>query len=113
MSATPTGLTDENLFAYCDNNPVIRIDHGGDLWNWVIGAAVRAVANTAGQLSSDIVTSAINRKLTFSNWQTYVGAFVGGAVGGAILGDIGSLSLDGYYGVKQHAYDRAKQIFLQ
>ena len=177
----------------------------------MIGAAVGAVANTAGQLISDIVTSAINRKLTFSNWQTYVGAFVGGAVGGAILGGtgnvglanaasgfvttgvglslekiteesdktwvekgvnavadgtvsyvlgklpgvekvtkgknnmsavyksgltklrnstatrmsfgvikkgvvssfVGSLSLDGYYGVKQHAYDRAKQIFLQ
>lgn len=25
-------LTDKNLFAYCDNNPVVRIDHGGLFW---------------------------------------------------------------------------------
>jgi len=25
-------LTDKNLFAYCDNNPVMRVDNGGDYW---------------------------------------------------------------------------------
>ena len=32
LTATPMGLTDKNLFAYCDNNPVMREDSGGDLW---------------------------------------------------------------------------------
>ncbi len=32
---TPMGLTDKNLFAYCDNNPVVRQDAEGEIW--VIG----------------------------------------------------------------------------
>ena len=39
------GLTDKNLFAYCDNNPVVRIDIGGNIWETVfdivsLGASV-------------------------------------------------------------------------
>ena len=87
------GLTDKNLFAYCDNNPVMREDKNGQFWNWVIGAAVGAVVGVVGQLVSDAVTSALNRELTVSNWQTYTGAFVGGAIGGAILGGTGNVDL--------------------
>ncbi|MDD6212329.1 MAG: hypothetical protein PUB22_04200, partial [Clostridiales bacterium] len=32
LTATPMGLTDKNLYAYCDNNPVVRVDCGGDFW---------------------------------------------------------------------------------
>ncbi len=32
LTATPMGLTDKNLFAYCDNNPVMRYDDGGEFW---------------------------------------------------------------------------------
>ena len=31
--ATPYGLTDKNLFAYCDNNPVMRVDGDGAFWD--------------------------------------------------------------------------------
>ena len=30
LSATPMALTDKNLYAYCDNNPVMRRDDGGE-----------------------------------------------------------------------------------
>ncbi len=33
--ATPQGLTDKNLFAYCDNNPIIRLDTYGYAWETV------------------------------------------------------------------------------
>ncbi len=32
ITATPNALTDKNLYAYCDNNPVMRIDYGGQFW---------------------------------------------------------------------------------
>ena len=32
LTATPTALTDKNLYAYCDNNPVNRSDAGGAFW---------------------------------------------------------------------------------
>ena len=32
IAASPTGLTDKNLYAYCDNNPVARVDGDGEFW---------------------------------------------------------------------------------
>ena len=29
------GLTDKNLYAYCDNNPITRSDNGGEFWDTV------------------------------------------------------------------------------
>ena len=36
LSISPFGLSDKNLFAYCDNNPVMRIDRGGQYWETVL-----------------------------------------------------------------------------
>ena len=33
VCATPNALTDKNLYAYCDNNPVMRRDGGGQFWD--------------------------------------------------------------------------------
>ena len=33
ITATPASLTDKNLYAYCDNNPVMRVDGGGQFWD--------------------------------------------------------------------------------
>ena len=43
LTASPTALTDKNLYAYCDSNPINRLDNDGELWNYVIGGAVGAV----------------------------------------------------------------------
>ena len=43
ITATPDALTDKNLFSYCDNNPIMRVDHGGEFWHVAIGAVVGAV----------------------------------------------------------------------
>ena len=45
------GLTDKNLYAYCDNNPVIRADHGGDFWHLVVGGVI---GGTIGAVSSAV-----------------------------------------------------------
>ena len=50
-----------------------------------IGAVVGAAVGVIGQLASDIVTSTLTGKKSFSNWQTYVGAAVGGAAGGVVF----------------------------
>ena len=82
ITATPMGLTDKNLYAYCDNNPVMRVDGDGDFWNILAGAII----GFSSQLVTDLVTSAIEGQLSFSHWSSYVGATVGGAVGAAIPG---------------------------
>ena len=35
VTASPMSLTDKNLYAYCDNNPVMRVDKGGEFWDIV------------------------------------------------------------------------------
>lgn len=94
ITATPNSATwDKNLFSYCDNNPVVRKDHGGELWSTIIGMTAGAVIGVAGQIVSDLATSVLNGKLSFSNWQTYAGAILGGAIGGAVLGSTGNVNL--------------------
>ena len=68
-TATPTELTDKNLFAYCDNNPITRYDDNGDFWHIVIGAAVgAAIAGTTTALSGgsgkEVLISAISGALS-------------------------------------------------
>ena len=68
-TATPTELTDKNLFAYCDNNPITRADSDGDFWHIVIGAAVgAAIAGTTTALSGgsgkEVLISAISGALS-------------------------------------------------
>ena len=42
-TSSPAAFTDKNLFAYCDNNSIVRIDDGGDFWHIVIGSVVGGV----------------------------------------------------------------------
>ena len=81
-----------NLFAYCGNNPISRVDCSGYLWtNILIGAGIGAVAGIVGQVISDVITSIITQTPTVSNWQTYAGAALGGAAGGAVIATTGNL----------------------
>ncbi|HEX2935354.1 MAG TPA: RHS repeat-associated core domain-containing protein [Bacteroidales bacterium] len=32
LTATPSNLTDKNLYSYCDNNPIMRSDDDGHFW---------------------------------------------------------------------------------
>ena len=77
LAATPTALTDKNLYAYCDNNPVMRADNGGDFWHMLIGGII----GVASQFCSDLITSAIEGEFSTSHWSEYAGAFIGGMVG--------------------------------
>ena len=72
LTATPAGLTDKNLYAYCDNNPVVRKDEGGQLWGV---ALVGALVN--------LTTSFISAKVTGQEF-TATDALV--AVGTGALG---------------------------
>ena len=79
LAATPEGLTDKNLYAYCDNNPVMRGDADGEFWNVLVGAGIGAIL---GGIVGGI-TASINGQDVLTGVLT--GAAVG-AVAGAIVG---------------------------
>ena len=73
VTATPMSLTDKNLYAYCDNNPIMRTDEDGEFWNVIIGAGVGAVFT--------LITELIDNKgeMTAESWaKVGVSALEGG-----------------------------------
>ena len=42
------GIISSNMYAYCENNPVMKIDNSGDIAANVIGAAIGAVIGVVG-----------------------------------------------------------------
>lgn len=90
ITATPDALTDKNLYAYCDNNPVMRVDEDGEFWlsAILIGAAIGAVVSG--------ITSIITQKIETGtvNLAEVAISSIAGALSGALattgIGALGS-----------------------
>jgi RHS repeat-associated protein len=54
ITATPDALTDKNLYAYCDNNPVMRRDDGGEFW--LASVAVGLLSQYAGDVIANLIS---------------------------------------------------------
>lgn len=55
VTASPdSAIWDKNLFAYCDNNPITRIDANGGWWHVAIGAAVGVIAQYATDVTINL-----------------------------------------------------------
>lgn len=50
---TPYALTDKNLFAYCDNNPVMRVDGDGEFW--LISIGIGFVTQYVGDVIENLI----------------------------------------------------------
>ena len=51
VSVSPDSANyDKNLFAYCDNNPVVRADSSGYIWHIVAGGVIGALSSFAATL---------------------------------------------------------------
>ena len=75
-----------NRYAYTGNNPVMRVDPGGEFWNLIVGALIGGVVNTAIKIASDAISG---KKIDFTSgdyWAEIGGAFASGAVTGACIG---------------------------
>ena len=104
-------LTDKNLYAYCDNNPVVREDGDGEFW--VTAILVGAAVGVVSQYISDIVCNyasgerGINGLKPTSSVMDYIASGLGGAVaaipvggiaGTLAFGAIGNVSTDALKG---------------
>ena len=92
---TGQGLTGNNMFAYCGNNPVSRIDNGGEWWNVVIGAVVGAAISAistaiSGGSTEEILVSAACGAVSGAFAATGFGGVVGQMAVGAVTSAIDS-----------------------
>ena len=83
-------LYDKNLFAYCDNNPVARVDDGGELWNFIAGACIGAISVYVGDVIENVTSGKTGWDIftPTSSIGTYLGAAVSGMIPGAGFGSM-------------------------
>ena len=67
-----TRCTDKHLYAYCDNNPLVRVDDEGDFWHIVVGAVVGAAIG------------AISEAAAGGDWRTILVSTAAGALSGGL-----------------------------
>jgi RHS repeat-associated protein len=98
ITASPTALTDKNLFAYCDNNPVMRVDENGEFWGptlaiMAVGGLLGAIINTAASVATQLI---FDHKVDVeSTAVAAISGFVSGAVAASPLGAIGQRIVGG------------------
>ena len=93
IAATPMAVTDKNLYAYCDNNPVMRVDETGEFWTAIlIGAAVGIVAQYIGDVFYNAVSGkeGIDVLVPSSSIMDYIAAGASGALAATGIDSIGS-----------------------
>lgn len=83
---TGQGMLDKNMFAYCENNPVVRIDNNGSSWSVIIikvgiGVATQYVGDIVGNLANG--ETGINVILPTSSFGEYVAAGVTALIPGS------------------------------
>ena len=54
-SVTATGFLGYNMFAYCNNNPIIAIDKDGEWFHIIVGAVVGGIASFASSVITDVL----------------------------------------------------------
>ena len=95
-------LTDKNYFAYCDNNPVVRVDSNGEFWNYVVGAVV---GGAIGAVSTAIAGGDAKAVVLSAG----IGA-VGGLIGASGLPAVAQIVAGGVLG---GAGNFANQFFIE
>ena len=74
------GFLSANMFAYCENNPIMRTDEDGEVSHIVIGAVVGLVISSAIELGSQLRAG---ESLRTVDWKSVGIAAASGLIGGA------------------------------
>ena len=89
LLANPTGISDKNLFAYCNNNPVNRSDDGGAFWHIVVGALVGAAVSGLAKVISNVADGARGKDALSGVGGALLTGAASGALGATGIGVIG------------------------
>ena len=91
----PETINGLNLYAYCGNNPVMRIDENGNAWwHWLIGAIIIIGLGVATALTG----GAAGVILGSAFYGAVTGAVSSAVIGGVIGGISSAISGDGFLG---------------
>ena len=75
LSATPGALTDNNLYAYCDNNPVMRADDDGEFWITLVGKFACGVVKKLATQAALAAVKALTQSSGDNFWEDFANNF--------------------------------------
>lgn len=70
------------MYAYCDNNPIIRSDSDGEFWNIVAGAAIGAVLGAGFEIANQLL---VGKSLQNVDWTAVAIEAASGAAMGVLM----------------------------
>lgn len=92
-------LYDKNLYIYCDDNPVIRIDSSGAVWHLAIGAAVGVATQFIADVGFGLASgSSFGEVMSSLSPVDYASAAIGGAIAATGIGIVGSVTINAALG---------------
>ncbi|MBE6939730.1 MAG: RHS repeat protein [Ruminococcaceae bacterium] len=91
--STGQDLLGNNVFAYCCNNPVSRMDDGGEFWHLIVGAVVGVAVKYASDVVSNIASGkkGLDILKPTSSVLAYAGAAASGALAASGVGAVGQV----------------------
>ncbi|MCI6005708.1 MAG: RHS repeat-associated core domain-containing protein, partial [Blautia sp.] len=111
-------LYDKNLYAYCDNNPVMRHDLTGNIWGFVLSLGIGALSGALAVTKIEVVGQVVgNAAISMGSYAISEGenATVQGLIGSGVIGAAGGfvggsgLNLDRQMGVKAYSDMRVQR----
>ncbi len=92
--------TDKNLFTYCGNNPVVRVDYAGDCWHIVAGAFIGGTSSFLTTLITErsVTTALISAAFGMTSGALTAAFPVAGVLIGAAFGAAESVAIDLFNG---------------
>jgi len=81
IKAGEIGYNDKNLYAYCDNNPIMRADEEGEFWNYLLGAGIGTLISAGYEIISQAINNGGFKDI---NWKKVGVAALSGAIGGTL-----------------------------
>ncbi len=108
LSLSPDALTDKNLYIYCDNNPVMRVDEEGDAWHILAGAVLGVVSRYVCDVVENVVDgkSGLDVLNPRSFWVDYVAAGASGALAASGVGLVGQIAGNATISLVQETTDQ-------
>ena len=97
---THANLSNKNLYLYCDNNPIIKVDEEGQIATWLVSAALGAAVNVVASFIiaramgqefgvKDVAVAAVLGAVGgicggYRDWRKYIGAAANGIYVGTV-----------------------------
>ena len=92
-------LYDKNRYAYCDNNPIMRVDIYGAIWHLVVGAAVGIATQFVADVGIGLMSgNSIGEVMGSLSAVDYVSAAVGGALAASGISAVGAIAANAALG---------------